>query len=112
MYIFILIFQYPIPPNPEAYIGSYKDKYGIFNFTVTEHEGQLMSMISPTVPLYLSYKEDGVFQVVLPPLLPCIYYEVNAINNEWMYFDKIDSTGKSPGLLFPGLYGLDKFSRV
>ena len=71
-----------------------------------------MSMILPTVPVHLSYKEDGVFQAVLPPLLPYIYYEMNAINNESMYFDKINNTGKNPGLLFPRLYGLDKFSRV
>lgn len=93
-------------------MGTYKDKFGVLNITISEYEGQLMSMLSPTVPVFLSYKEDGVLQVVLPPLLPCVYYEVTAANNQWMYFDKVDSTGKSPGFLFPGMYGLDKFHRT
>ena len=62
--------------------------------------------------VYLSYKEDGLFQLALPPLLPCIYYEVFAVNNQWWYFEKIDSTGKSPGFTFPGFYGMDKFHRT
>ena len=71
-----------------------------------------MTLISPTVPAFLSYREDGLFQAVLPPLLPCVTYEVIGVNNQWMYFDKIDSSGKSPGFLFPALYGLDKFHRT
>ena len=71
-----------------------------------------MIMVSPTIPVYLSYKGDGLFQTKLPPLFPCIIYEVIAADNEWMYFDKVDSSGKSPGFIFPGLYGLDKFHRA
>ena len=71
-----------------------------------------MIMVSPTLPVFLSFKGDGLFQVVLPPLLPCVSYEVTAANNQWMYFDKVDSSGKSPGFVFPGLYGLDKFHRT
>ena len=82
------------------------------NFTVFEQDEQLMMMLSPLLSVFLSYKEDGLFQVVLPPLLPCVIYEVIGANNEWIYFDKVDSSGKSPGFLFPGLYGLDKFHRA
>ena len=69
-------------------------------------------MLSPTQPALLSYKQDDLLQVVLPPSLPCVYYEVTAVNNQWIYFDKIDSTGKSPGFVFPAMYGLLKFKRV
>ena len=70
-----------------------------------------MIMVLPNLPVYLSYKGDGLFQTKLPSLLSCIFYEVIAVNNEWVYFDKVDSSGKSPGFLFPGVYGLDKFHR-
>ena len=71
-----------------------------------------LPVYSPDLPVYLSYKEDCLFQLELPPVLPCIYYEVVGVNNEWLYFDEIDSTGKSPGFSFPGVYGLDKFHRI
>ena len=58
-------------------------------------------MILPTLPVFLSYK-GGLFQVV----------EVTAANYQWMYFDDINSSSKSPGFMFPGLYGLDKFHRT
>ena len=96
----------------DAYIGTFNDHYGVFNFTISEHDGQLAIMISPTVSAFLSYKEDGLFQVVLFPYLQCVFYEVTAANNQWIYFDKVDSSGKSPGFVFPSLYGLDKFKRA
>ena len=71
-----------------------------------------MTVISPNIRVILKYKENGLFQVVQPPSLPCIYYEVIAINNQWTYFDKIDHSGKSPGFVFPSLYGLYKFKRT
>ena len=71
-----------------------------------------MTMLSPTMPVFLSYKEDGLFQVKQPPSLPCVNYEVFAANNQWLYFDEIDSSGKSPGFIFPGFYGLYKFHRA
>ena len=93
-------------------MGTYKDQFGVLNYTIAEYEGQLVTLISPTIPAFLSYKEDGAFQITLPPSLPCVTYEVTAANNQWMYFDEVDTTGKSPGFLFPGLYGLDKFHRT
>ena len=54
-----------------------------------------LPVYSPDLTVYLSYKEDGLFQLELPPVLPCIYYKVVGVNNEWLYFDEIDSTGKS-----------------
>ena len=62
--------------------------------------------------LYLSYKEDGLFQLAQAPSLPCLYYEIYGFNDQWWYFEKIDSTGKSPGFTFPGYYGTDKFRRT
>ena len=116
MYIvlFVLICQYPVPSNPEAYIGTYKDEFGLLNFTILEYDGQLitLTLYASNLPVYLSYKEDGLFQLELPPTLPCLYYEVVGVNSQWMYFDEIDSTGKSPGFSFPGVYGLDKFHRI
>ena len=93
-------------------MGTYIDDFGAINFTIAEYEGQLVTLISPTIPAFLSYKEDGAFQITLYPSLPCASIEVIAASNQWMYFDKVDSTGKSPGLLFPGLYGMDKFHRI
>ena len=92
-----------------AYIGTYKDHYGFFNFTISEYDGQL---VTPNLPAFLSYKEDGLFQVVLFSNQQCVFYEVIAANNQWIYFDMIDSSGKSPGFIFPSLYGLDKLKRI
>jgi len=104
--------QYPAPPNPEAYIGMYKEKLGLANFTIFQYENQLAIQLSPTIAFYISFYDDLLFQVKEPPLVPCISYEVTAANNQWLYFEEIDEkTGKSPGFTFPGLFGLDTFSR-
>ena len=105
--------QYPAPPNPEAYIGTYIDQSGLANFSIFQYEDQLAVQTSPTVALFISYYDDLLFQIKEPPLLPCVSYEVSAANNQWLYFEKIDDkTGKSPGFAFPGLFGLDTFKRV
>ncbi|XP_065902491.1 putative beta-lactamase-like 1 [Dysidea avara] len=99
--------NYPAPHNPEAYIGVYHDKAGQFNYTVFQYENQLALQITPTVAVFLSYYDDLLFQAKLPPVLPCVLYEISAANNQWVYFDKIDEqTGKSPGFTFPGIPGL------
>ena len=110
------MYQYPVPPNPEAYTGSFEDLILFVNFTIFEKDGQLIAMFGSgfgsNIPLFLSYKEDGLFQVKLPPVLSCITYELFGANNEWIYFDEVDKSGKSPGFIFPGLSGLDKFHRT
>jgi len=73
----------------------------------------LAIQLSPTIALYLSYYDDLLFQVKIPSITSCVIYEVTAINNQWLYFEKIDEgTGKSPGFVFPGVLGLDTFSRI
>ena len=105
--------QHPAPPNPEAYVGSYKDKATQSNFTVFQYEDQLALQISPSIALFLSYHDDLLFQLKEPPLLPCVSFEVTGANNEWLYFEEIDEkTGKSPGFTFPGQFGLDAFTRI
>ena len=86
---------------------------GQFNYTVFQYEDQLALQITPTVALFLSYHDDLHFQTKLPPVLPCVLYEVNAANNQWVYFEKIDEkTGKSAGFTFPGQFGGDTFTRI
>ena len=65
----------------------------------------------PDIIATLSYYDDLLFQAKLPPLLPCLSYEIVAINNQWLYFDEIGEDGKSPGFTFPGMFGLVKFNR-
>jgi len=73
-----------------------------------------MTVLSPTtLPIYLSYHQDNLFQAKIPPYVwSCLFYEIAGTNNQWIYFDKIDSSGKSPGFLFPAFYVYDKFHRT
>jgi len=61
----------------------------------------------------LHYQDDLLFQLELPNLFGCEIYEIIAVNNQWLYFDEIDSnTGRSPGFTFPSLLGTDKITRI
>jgi len=69
--------------------------------------------VFPIPYLSLLYRDELLFQVELPSDLPCEVYEIIGLNNQWIYFDQIDSkTGKSPGFTFPTLTGTDKITRV
>ena len=109
--IILTYIQPRLPPSPEVYTGRYRDQYRIYTY----HTEQYGDEIVLTGPLHIiatiSYYDDLLFQAKLPPLLPCLSYEIIAINNQWLYLDEIDKDGKSPGFTFPGMFRLVKFNR-
>ncbi|XP_065903484.1 putative beta-lactamase-like 1 isoform X2 [Dysidea avara] len=107
--------KHPLPPNPEAYVGNYTDQLKAFEFVILLVDNQLAMGVVPSYIQYvfLSYHDELLFQLDLPDLYTCELYEIIGVNDQWLYFDKVDSkTGKSPGFTFPSLTGTDKITRI
>ena len=104
--------QIPYPPDPDVYIGNYtcivfhditaniysKDDMLLVDFSLTD--GTNYFHFTAILKYYQALELQVYFY---SSQLNCLFGELIALNDSWMYFDKADSTGRSAGFYFPFL---------
>ena len=105
--------QVPYPPDPDVYIGNYScitNSKMIANI-YSKSDVLLVdfSFVDGAANHYyytamLRYYQALELQVYLDTnQLNCLFGEIIALNDSWMYFDQANNSGKSPGFYFPWL---------
>ncbi|XP_065903470.1 putative beta-lactamase-like 1 [Dysidea avara] len=104
--------KFPAPTNPDMYTGNYTSVQVSFNTVrIYMKDGTLFAdlrLTDGTTTFYFSpilkYYDDYELQVYLDPSqMTCLLGDLVALDGAWMYFDKPDNSGNSPGFFFPWL---------
>ena len=107
-----VVLQFPAPTNPDMYTGNYTSVQVSFNTVrIYMKDGTLFAdlrLTDGTTTFYFSpilkYYDDYELQVYLDPSqMTCLLGDLVALDGAWMYFDKPDNSGNSPGFFFPWL---------
>ena len=113
-YIAIILypFQIPYPPDPDVYVGNYscitipsitaniysKNDVLLVDFALTDGTNHYY------YTAILKYFQALELQVYFDSSqVNCLFGELLALNDSWMFFDKADNSGKSAGFYFPWL---------